>query len=49
MSEGRQIAIAPTSLPWRTLIIFAIRTRRVPFCRRRPSLPPTLAALTVVR
>ena len=36
------------SLATQTLIIFAIRTRRVPFYRSRPSLPLTLAALTVV-
>ncbi len=36
------------SLATQTLIIFAIRTRRVPFFRSRPSLPLTLAALTVV-
>ena len=29
-------------------MIFAIRTRRVPFFRSHPSLPLTLAALTVV-
>jgi P-type Mg2+ transporter len=36
------------SLATQTLIIFAIRTRRVPFVRSRPSLALTLAALTVV-
>jgi Mg2+-importing ATPase len=36
------------SLATQTLIIFAIRTRRVPFFRSRPSLALTLAALTVV-
>jgi P-type Mg2+ transporter len=29
-------------------VIFAIRTRRIPFFRSRPSLPLTLAALAVV-
>ncbi|MGN6502809.1 MAG: magnesium-translocating P-type ATPase, partial [Pseudolysinimonas sp.] len=36
------------SLATQTLIIFAIRTRRVPFLRSRPSLTLTLAALGVV-
>jgi Mg2+-importing ATPase len=36
------------SLATQTLIIFAIRTRRIPFFRSRPSLPLTLAALGVV-
>jgi P-type Mg2+ transporter len=36
------------SLATQTLVIFAIRTRRVPFFRSRPSLPLTLAALAVV-
>jgi len=36
------------SLATQTLIIFAIRTRRVPFLRSRPSLALTLAALTTV-
>lgn len=36
------------SLATQTLVIFAIRTRRVPFFRSRPSLPLTLAALSVV-
>ncbi len=36
------------SLATQTLIIFAIRTRRVPFFRSRPSVPLTLAALSVV-
>jgi P-type Mg2+ transporter len=36
------------SLATQTLIIFAIRTRRVPFIRSRPGLVLTLAALTVV-
>jgi Mg2+-importing ATPase len=36
------------SLATQTLVIFAIRTRRVPFTRSQPSLPLTLAALTVV-
>ena len=36
------------SLATQTLIVFAIRTRRVPFYRSRPSLPLTLAALGVV-
>jgi len=36
------------SLATQTLIIFAIRTRRVPFFRSRPSLPLTLAALAAV-
>ncbi|MEV6012885.1 magnesium-translocating P-type ATPase [Streptomyces sp. NPDC051976] len=33
------------SLATQTLVIFAIRTRRIPFWRSRPSLPLTLAAL----
>lgn len=36
------------SLATQTLVIFAIRTRRVPFFRSRPSVPLLLAALTVV-
>ncbi|MEY9965236.1 Mg2+-importing ATPase [Streptacidiphilus sp. MAP12-16] len=36
------------SLATQTLVIFAIRTRRVPFWRSHPSLPLTLAALGVV-
>lgn len=36
------------SLATQTLVIFAIRTRRVPFFRSRPSVPLTLAALGVV-
>jgi Mg2+-importing ATPase len=36
------------SLATQTLVIFAIRTRRVPFVRSHPSLPLTLAALSVV-
>jgi Mg2+-importing ATPase len=36
------------SLATQTLVIFAIRTRRVPFIRSHPSLPLTLAALSVV-
>ncbi|HEU0239957.1 MAG TPA: magnesium-translocating P-type ATPase [Micromonosporaceae bacterium] len=36
------------SLATQTLVIFVIRTRRVPFFRSRPSLPLTLAALGVV-
>jgi Mg2+-importing ATPase len=36
------------SLATQTLVIFAIRTRRIPFFRSRPSLPLTLAALGVV-
>ncbi len=36
------------SLATQTLVIFAIRTRRVPFFRSHPSLPITLAALGVV-
>lgn len=36
------------SLATQTLVIFAIRTRRVPFFRSRPSLPLALAALAVV-
>src|SRR6478672_3456360 len=35
-------------LPPQTLIIFAIRTRRVPFFRSRPGLVLTLAAFAVV-
>ena len=33
------------SLATQTLVIFVIRTRRIPFLRSRPSLPLTLAAL----
>ncbi|MFJ5530294.1 magnesium-translocating P-type ATPase [Streptomyces sp. NPDC093261] len=36
------------SLATQTLVIFAIRTRRTPFWRSRPSLPLTLTALAVV-
>jgi P-type Mg2+ transporter len=36
------------SLATQTLIIFVIRTRRIPFFRSHPSLPLTLAALGVV-
>ena len=36
------------SLATQTLVIFAIRTRRVPFFRSHPSLPLSLAALGVV-
>ncbi len=36
------------SLATQTLVIFAIRTRRIPFFRSRPSLPLTLAAFGVV-
>lgn len=36
------------SLATQTLVIFAIRTRRIPFFCSHPSLPLTLAALTVV-
>jgi Mg2+-importing ATPase len=36
------------SLATQTLVIFAIRTRRVPFFRSHPSLPLTLAAISVV-
>jgi Mg2+-importing ATPase len=36
------------SIATQTLIIFAIRTRRVPFLRSRPSLGLTLASLVVV-
>ncbi len=36
------------SLATQTLVIFAIRTRRVPFFRSHPSLPLTLAAIGVV-
>jgi Mg2+-importing ATPase len=36
------------SLATQTLVIFAIRTRRMPFFRSRPSLPLVLAALGVV-
>ncbi len=35
------------SLATQTLVIFAIRTRRIPFFRSRPSMPLTLAALSV--
>ncbi len=35
------------SLATQTLIIFAIRTRRIPFFRSRPSLPVILAAVSV--
>jgi P-type Mg2+ transporter len=36
------------SLATQTLVIFAIRTRRIPFFRSRPSVPLTLAAFGVV-
>jgi Mg2+-importing ATPase len=36
------------SLATQTLVIFAIRTRRIPFFRSHPSLPLTLAAMSVV-
>lgn len=36
------------SIATQTLIVFAIRTRRVPFLRSRASLPLTIAALAVV-
>src|SRR5690348_56 len=36
------------SLATQTLVIFAIRTRRVPFFRSRPSVPLLMAALGVV-
>ncbi|MFE9118557.1 magnesium-translocating P-type ATPase [Streptomyces sp. NPDC007172] len=36
------------SLATQTLVIFAIRTRRIPFFRSHPSLPLTLAALAAV-
>jgi Mg2+-importing ATPase len=36
------------SLATQTLVIFAIRTRRIPFLRSRPSAPLTLATLAVV-
>jgi Mg2+-importing ATPase len=36
------------SLATQTLVIFAIRTRRIPFFRSHPSLPLTLAAFGVV-
>jgi P-type Mg2+ transporter len=36
------------SLATQTLVIFAIRTRRIPFFRSHPSLPLTLAALSAV-
>jgi P-type Mg2+ transporter len=36
------------SLATQTLVIFVIRTRRVPFFRSRPSVPVVLAALAVV-
>jgi Mg2+-importing ATPase len=36
------------SLATQTLVIFAIRTRRAPFWRSRPSLPLTLSALAAV-
>ena len=36
------------SLATQTLVIFVIRTRRVPFFRSRPSLPITLTRLGVV-
>jgi Mg2+-importing ATPase len=35
------------SLATQTLVIFAIRTRRIPFFRSHPSLPLTLAAVSV--
>jgi P-type Mg2+ transporter len=36
------------SLATQTLVIFAIRTRRIPFLRSRPSTPLLIAALSVV-
>lgn len=36
------------SLATQTLVVFAIRTRRVPFFRSRPSLPLALSVLAVV-
>jgi Mg2+-importing ATPase len=36
------------SLATQTLVIFAIRTRRIPFLRSTPSVPLTLATLAVV-
>jgi Mg2+-importing ATPase len=36
------------SLATQTLVIFIIRTRRIPFFRSRPSMPMLLAALSVV-
>ena len=36
------------SLATQTLIIFAIRTRKVPFFRSRASVPLTITSLTVV-
>jgi Mg2+-importing ATPase len=36
------------SLATQTLVVFAIRTRQVPFLRSRPSLPLTLTALATV-
>ena len=36
------------SLATQTLVIFAIRTRRIPFFRSHPSVPLTVAALSVV-
>ena len=36
------------SLATQTLVIFAIRTRRIPFFRSHPSLPLTLSAISVV-
>ncbi|WP_431218963.1 magnesium-translocating P-type ATPase [Leifsonia xyli] len=36
------------SIATQTLIVFAIRTRRVPFLRSRPSLPLTVCVLSVV-
>ena len=36
------------SLATQTLVIFAIRTRRIPFFRSHPSVPLLLAALGVV-
>ena len=36
------------SLATQTLVIFAVRTRRLPFWRSRPSLPLALSALAVV-
>jgi Mg2+-importing ATPase len=36
------------SLATQTMVIFAIRTRRIPFFRSHPSLPLTLAAISVV-
>ena len=48
----RQSAVSPSPLTaaaaTQTLVIFAIRTQRIPFFRSRPSVPLLLAALAVV-